>query len=280
MSEISSNHSRNLERSFSLIEKSKEIGCSAVKFQLFKINELFSDEILKKSKMHRDRREWELPISFLPDLSQYSHKLGMHFSCTPFYLKAVEELEPYVDFFKISSYELIWDDLIVECARTGKDLVMSTGMANTKEISHAVKTFRTHSQADLVLLHTISGYPTPLTETNLAAIETLRRKFGCEVGLSDHSVLPSVINRAVNHWKASLVEFHIDLDSTGAEYSQGHCWLPDDIKTVIRNIKDGLVADGSGEKIPMQSEVEERMWRADPSDGLRPVKAIRRTFNG
>ena len=278
VSEVSSNHSQDLNRAKEFIKVSSQIGCQAVKFQLFKIDKLFSPEILAKSKTHRDRKEWELPIEFLPELSSYSHKLGLLFSCTPFYLEAVKELEPYVDFYKIASYELLWDELIIECAKTGKDLVLSTGMATLDEIEHAVEVFKRHSNSKLTLLHAISGYPTPVNEANLKAIKTLRDKFKLEVGLSDHSVSKDVITRSIYKWDASMIEFHLDLDENGAEYKSGHCWLPNQMKDTIDSIKNGLLADGTGEKVPAPSEIDDRLWRADPSDGLRPFKELRETF--
>ena len=278
VSEVSSNHSQDLNRAKEFIKVSSQIGCQAVKFQLFKIDKLFSPEILAKSKTHRDRKEWELPIEFLPELSSYSHKLGLLFSCTPFYLEAVKELEPYVDFYKIASYELLWDELIIECAKTGKDLVLSTGMATLDEIEHAVEVFKRHSNSKLTLLHAISGYPTPINEANLKAIKTLRDKFKLEVGLSDHSVSKDVIARSIYKWDASMIEFHLDLDENGAEYKSGHCWLPNQMKDTIDGIKNGFLADGTGEKVPAPSEIDDRLWRADPSDGLRPFKEIREKF--
>lgn len=278
VSEVSSNHFQDLNRAKEFIKVSSQIGCQAVKFQLFKIDKLFSPEILAKSKTHRDRKEWELPIEFLPELSSYSHKLGLLFSCTPFYLEAVKELEPYVDFYKIASYELLWDELIIECAKTGKDLVLSTGMATLDEIEHAVEVFKRHSNSKLTLLHAISGYPTPANEANLKAIKTLRDKFKLEVGLSDHSVSKDVITRSIYKWDASMIEFHLDLDENGAEYKSGHCWLPNQMKDTIDGIKNGFLADGTGEKVPAPSEIDDRLWRADPSDGLRPFKELREKF--
>jgi N-acetylneuraminate synthase len=278
MSEVSSNHAADLERALAFIEVSKMIGCDAVKFQLFKIDQLFAPEILRKSPQHQKRKAWELPLAFLPELSKRTRALGMDFSCTPFYLKAVEELEPFVDFYKIASYEMVWDDLIIECARTGKDLVLSTGMATLDEVGHAVEIFRAHSDAQLTLLHAISGYPTPIEQANLKAIETLRHAFGCEVGLSDHSVSAGVLFRAIHRWQASMIEFHLDLDGQGEEFATGHCWLPEPIKSVIDEVKSGFLADGLGIKAPMPSEEADRLWRADPSDGLRPFKQIRATF--
>ena len=275
IAEVSSNHHRDLTRCCDFIDTAARIGCDAVKFQLFKIEQLFAPEILKHSAIHRQRKQWELPLEFLPELAKRSHDQGIQFSCTPFYLEAVAELEPYVDFYKIASYELLWDDLISACALTGKPLVLSTGMATLPEIQQAVATAHEAGCLDLTLLHCISGYPAPPDECNLAAIATLRERWGCKVGWSDHSVSPPVLYRAIHRWNASMIEFHLDLDGTGEEFATGHCWLPEPMQEVIQTVRIGYTADGNGDKQPAPSELPDRDWRADPVDGLRPLNSIR-----
>jgi len=278
IAEVSSNHNQDLRRCLAFINQAVEIGCDAVKFQLFKINELFSPEILAKSKIHRDRTAWELPKDFIPILAQSCLELGIQFSCTPFYLQAVDELFPYVDFYKIASYELLWEDLLKACAKTGKPVILSTGMALLDEVQKAVNILHNAGCRDLTLLHCISGYPTPSAECNLAAIETLRKNFNCLVGWSDHSANSGVIYRAVHHWGAAVVEFHLDLDGAGTEFRTGHCWLPSMIKPVIETVRLGWQADGSGLKLPAPNEISDRAWRADPSDGLRPLLHVRHNW--
>ena len=75
-----------------------------------------------------------------------------------------------------------------------------------------------------------------------------------------------------------MVEFHVDLDGKGAEYGAGHCWLPEQIAPVIEAIRAGSAADGTGEKVPVDAEIADRPWRADPADGLRPMRSIRSTW--
>lgn len=278
ISEVSSNHAQDLTRCVDFINRSAAIGCNAVKFQLFKLDELFAPEILEKSAEHQSRREWELPVEFLPKLAAASKDAGIQFSCTPFYLKAVEELFPYVDFYKIASYELPWDALIKACAETGKPLVLSTGMATIDEIIHARNVFTKAGGKDLTLLHCVSGYPVKPADCNLAAIKTIRDATGCKVGWSDHSRIPNVVNRAIDQWDANMIEFHLDLDEQGAEYKTGHCWLPDEIEPVIAWQTMKVSADGTGVKTPTKAEIDDRPWRADPTDGLRPLQEMRTTW--
>lgn len=275
VAEVSSNHNQDLARCLRFIDVAAEIRCDAVKFQLFRIERLFSAEILRSSAHHRARVNWELPLPFVPALAERCHDRGILFSCTPFYLKAVDELLPYVDSYKVASYELLWDDLLRACAQTLKPVVLSTGMATLQEIGHAVSVILRAGCRDLRLLHCTSGYPTPVAECNLRALETMSSRWLLPVGWSDHSRSPEVILRAVLRYHAPMIEFHLDLDGTGEEYAAGHCWLPTDIAPVIAMIRDGEQADGDGVKAPVPSEAADVAWRRDPEDGLRPLKATR-----
>ena len=278
VAEVSSNHHRDLNRCLQFIDQAAACGCSAVKFQLFKIDQLFIADVVSRNKEISKRKAWELPVEFLPQLAARCRDRKLEFACTPFYLRAVEELYPFVDFYKIASYELLWTDLLKECAGTGKPLVLSTGMATMEEVDLAINTFTTAGGRELTLLHCNSDYPAPPEKCNLAAIETLRKAFQLPVGWSDHSVQPAVIYRAIHRFKASMIEFHFDLEGKGEEFASGHCWLPDQIKTVIEEVNTGIKADGTGEKEPMDNESRERNWRADPADGLRPLAAIRQRW--
>ena len=283
IAEVSSNHNNNLKRCKQFIETAKKMGCDGIKYQLFKIDQLFASEILKKDETLRKRKNWELPLEFIPELSAYAHDLGLEFACTPFYLNAVDELEPYVDFFKIASYELLWHDLLKKCADTGFPIIFSTGMATFTEIKAALNSLVGHKSEDITILHCNSAYPTPIDDANLRVIDTLRNqlsdfenKLNLSFGWSDHTVSPAVIYRAIHHYQVNLIEFHLDLDGKGEEYSSGHCWLPDEIGAVIKDVREGFLADGNCEIGPTESESNEREWRADPSDGLRPLLHTRK----
>jgi N-acetylneuraminate synthase len=278
IAEASSNHGRELSRALAFVDAAADAGCDAVKFQLFKIDRMFAPEILSRSAKHRARKEWELPLDHLTPLAERCSQRRIAFSCTPFYLEAVEALLPHVAFYKIASYELLVRDLLAACAATGKPVVLSTGMATMDEIRAAVATLKDAGAADITLLHCISAYPAPAREANLSAIAAIRDATGCKVGWSDHTRRPAVIERAVHRWGASAVEFHLDLDGKGAEYLAGHCWLPEEIAPVIARVREAFLADGNGFKQPQPAELADRDWRADPHDGMRPLRHIRRVW--
>jgi len=310
VAEVSSNHHQDLARCLEFVDRAAQIGCSTVKFQLFRVEKLFAPEILKISLRHRARKQWEIPLSFIPAIRDRCRQKGIRLSCTPFYLEAVAELLPYVDVYKIASYELLWTDLLTACARSGKPVVISTGMATVSEIRQAVDTLAEAGCRDLTILHCVSGYPAPVSDCNLAAIGTLQKEFattrGTEiggeigsdeprpnipkslrperakmrvrVGWSDHSLRPAVLYRAIHAWQAEVIEFHLDLDGTGEEFPLGHCWLPEQIAAVIEQVREGFRADGSGVKEPASSELPDRNWRRDPRDGLRPLGEFRQKW--
>lgn len=275
IAEVSSNHAQDLERCIDFVKASADAGCDAVKFQLFEVEKLFSPEVLEANPDVLERKKWEMPRSFFPQIQQACKEYNIDFGCTPFDLNAVDFLNDYVDFYKIASYELLWDQLILSCANTNKNLIISTGMASIEEVVHANDILKNAGSINHAFLHCVSAYPTPPKETNLSAIKHMRDKLNCKIGWSDHTVNPAVLYRAINKWGAEIIEFHIDLEGEGAEFSSGHCWLPDQIQEVISNIREGFECDGSGKKIPQPSEINDRAWRADPQDGLRPLKTTR-----
>src|SRR6218665_2478414 len=212
IAEASSNHGRDLDRARAFVDASADAGCDAVKFQLFKIDRMFAPEILRQSPKHRARAEWELPLEHLAPLAAHCAARNIQFSCTPFYLDAVAELAPFVDFYKVASYELLVTDLLQACAARGKPVVLSTGMATMPEIAAAAGTLISAGCADITLLHCVSAYPTPASEANLSAIAQIRDMTGLKTGWSDHTRRPAVIERAVHRWDAAAGEFHLDLD--------------------------------------------------------------------
>jgi len=276
--ELGSNHNRDLDRALDLLEQAARAGADAAKLQVFRVEDLFAPEVLAAREDLRARRAWELPIEMVAPIAERCRAVGLELGAAAFGLWAVAALEPHVDFFKVASYELLWHELIRRVAATGKPLVISTGMACMAEIDAAVTVARAAGCKDLRLLHCVSGYPTPVEQCNLAAIATLRERHGCAVGWSDHSVRGEVIRRAVRHWAAADIELHLDLDGEGFE-AGAHNWTPSALAALIASLAEPgegpPSADGDGVKRPMPIEQPDVAWRADPSDGLRPLLVTR-----
>ena len=214
-------------------------------------------------------------MELLPEVRDCCNRVGVELAATPFALWAVEELAEHVDFFKVASYEILWHDLLRSCAATGKPLVLSTGMATEEEIRAAFEVV----DGRVTLLHCVSGYPTPPEQANLAAIGTLRERFGCPVGWSDHTGVSAVVQQAVVRWDASDVELHVDLDGTGFEAGE-HNWTPRRVRALCDAIDSAALVpdpalDGDGRKVPQPVELPDVPWRADPYDGLRPLRKLR-----
>lgn len=284
VAEVCSNHQGDLGRALAFVDAAADVGCAAVKFQQFRVRELFAPEALRAHPQLLERVAWELPESFNAQLAARARARGIQYASTPFYRAAVDLLAPHVHFFKLASYQLLWSEMLAAVARTGKPVVLATGMATLAEVRAGVECLRQSGCKDLTLLHCVSAYPTSASEANLAAIETLRKTFNLPSGWSDHTRDPEVLERAVRRFGAAMVEFHLDLDGRGGEYAAGHCWLPGAIAWVIKNLERAVPAelrrshpsDGDGKKEPRPSEAEERQWRTDPSDGLRPLLVTRR----
>jgi sialic acid synthase SpsE len=301
IAELGSNHNRDLARALALLEQSARAGARAVKLQVFRVEDLFAPEVLAMREDLLARRAWEMPIELLAPIAERARAVGMELGATAFGLWAIDALLEHVDFFKIASYELLWHELIRRTAATGRPLMISTGMAGIAEIDAAVSTARTAGCTDLRLLHCVSGYPTPPEQCNLAAIGTLRERYGCPVGWSDHSARAEVVTRAVRRWGASDIELHVDLDGEGLEGGP-HNWTPAALAELIAGLAEPAEggppsanappgahannppnahadgppsADGDGIKRPMPIERYDVAWRADPSDGLRPLLATR-----
>lgn len=275
IAEIGSNHNRDRERAHALIEASAAAGCDAVKLQVFRVDDLFAPEALAALPHLSDRRAWEFPLEMLADVRAQCTAANIELGATPFGLWAVEALAEHVDFLKIASYEILWHELLHACAQTGKPIVLSTGMATEEEVARAVDAV----DGALTLLHCVSGYPTPPEQANLAAIGTLRARFGCPVGWSDHTGVDAVVAQAVLRWGASDVELHVDLDHGGFETGE-HNRTPAQIRSLRETIARGdlvvdPVFDGDGRKVPQPVELPDVPWRADPSDGLRPLRTTR-----
>jgi N-acetylneuraminate synthase len=291
VAEIPGPYQQDLARCRRLIRAAARAGCAGVVCDYFRVERLFASQVLKVSPSLRQRRRHEMPRHFFTHLSACAHEHGLKFGATPCDLDAVDEIRDEVDFWSVSSYALPWLDIIHHCAESGLPLLLGTGMADAGEVWSAVETALESGCTDLTVLHTVEGRPTPEEDCNLAAIGTLRemlvREFtplypdaALKAGWRDGSISAGVIARAVNHWGCDVVSFPLDLTDRDSAFADTPCWLPDHIAAVIAGgyLPVRRESDGTGRIAPDPSEQEERLWRADPGDGLRPSAVLRKSW--
>jgi N-acetylneuraminate synthase len=222
IAEMSANHGQNFDQAVEIVKAVKAAGADAIKLQTYtpdtitidSANELF---LIQKPSLWAGRRLHELygeaytPWEWQPKLKQVADELGLDCFSTPFDFTAVDFLEEMkVPAYKIASFELIDLPLIERVARTGKPLIMSTGMASLAEIDDAVRAFREAGGRELALLKCNSGYPAPPEEMNLRTIPHLAAAYGLPVGLSDHTLDVAVPVTAVA-LGACVLEKHFTL---------------------------------------------------------------------
>ncbi|POZ60792.1 N-acetylneuraminate synthase [Chromobacterium alticapitis] len=288
IAEAGVNHNGDLELARKLVESAANAGADAVKFQTFDAKKLATRSAPKASyqKHTTDAAEsqlemlskLELPHEWHRELREYAHSCGIEFLSTAFDEDSLEFLEEFdMPFYKVPSGELTNGPLLWKFARSGRPLVVSTGMATMSEveqalavIAHAINAdvepaslaevwrgwsdpvWRASLQGRVTLLHCTSQYPTPMNECNLRAMDTLRA-FGLPVGYSDHTEGVLIPVAAVARG-AVLIEKHFTLDRSMPGPDHKASLEPDELAQMVRYIRDLQPAMGDGVKCPQPSE--------------------------
>lgn len=223
IAEISANHCGNFNHAKKLIRCAKINGADAVKLQTYTPDTMTIKSKKKyfqiKKGLWKGYQLWDLydkaqtPLVWHRNLFKYAKKLGIKIFSTPFDETAVDFLEKLnCPFYKVASFEMTDLPLIKKIAKTKKPMIISTGMANLKEISTTFKFAKKNGARDISLLYCVSNYPSKVEDFNLNNIQILKDKFKCKIGFSDHSNDSKVAMAAVAAG-AEIVEKHIALDN-------------------------------------------------------------------
>ncbi len=271
VAELSANHGGSIDRALAVLEAAKAAGADAVKLQTYTADTITINHDGPDFRIHGGlwdgRQLYELyeeahtPWDWHAALFAKGRELGIPVFSTPFDDSAVEFLEGFdPPAYKIASFELIDLPLVRRVAKTGKPVIMSTGMASPEEITESVETFRAAKGGDLILLHCVSGYPTPVEQSNLRRITALAAEFGCPVGLSDHTLGVEVAIASVA-LGACLIEKHFTLRRADGGPDSAFSLEPDELRALVRGAKASFEALGTGASARAEVEKPNMVFR-------------------
>jgi len=271
IAELSANHHQKFEEAVMIIGAAKAAGADAVKLQTYTPDTMTiasnRPEFSIQGTIWAGRNLYELygeaytPWEWQPKLKQIANDLGLDLFSTPFDATAVDFLEHMqVQAHKLASFELVDIPLIQKMARTGKPLIMSTGMAAEEEIAEAVKAAREAGAAQIGLLKCTSAYPSPPEEMHLRTIPELSRKFAVPVGLSDHTMGTAVPVAAVA-LGACIIEKHITLSRSEPGPDSSFSLEPSEFKAMVEAVRVAEKALGEVHFGVSEKEATSRVFR-------------------
>lgn len=264
VAEIGNNHEGNVEVAKKLVSAAGECGVDAVKVQTFRAKYLVS--AADKGRYER-LRSFELSYRQFEELQKLAKSLGLLFISTPFDLESAAFLEDLVDSYKIASGDNNFYPLIERVCRTGKPIIVSSGLSDLAQISRTVRFIKERWTAfeieqDLAVLHCVSSYPVPPEQANVAAVKRLAAELTCTVGYSDHTIGIQACLAAVA-LGARIIEKHFTLDKHYSDFRdhQLSADLPE-MAELVRRVAEVSVLLGTGEKVLQENEVQaERLIR-------------------
>jgi N-acetylneuraminate synthase len=273
IAEAGINHNGDIKIAKKLIDAAVEAGADTVKFQTFKAEKIvikaaskarYQIENTGGDELQFDMlKKFELSKSEHMDLFAYCKEKGIIFMSTPFDEESADMLDNLgMSIFKIPSGEITNKSLIQHIASKIKNIILSTGMSYLGEVEKAVNWIneawsKLENKPRLTLLHCVSSYPAAIEDTNLLAMKTMVKAFGLPVGYSDHT--PGIeIPVAAVAMGASIIEKHFTLDRNMPGPDHKASLEPDELKAMVRSIRNIESAFGDGVKRPMKNEEDTR----------------------
>jgi pseudaminic acid synthase len=273
IAEMSGNHNQSLERALEIVDAAAAHGADAIKLQTYTadtmtLNVRMPGFVIEDSKsLWAGRQLYELyeeahtPWEWHVPIMERAASHGVHCFSTPFDASSVDFLESlHVPAYKIASFENTDLPLIRRVAATGKPMIMSTGMATAGEIDEAVRAAREAGCRDLVLLKCTSTYPATADNTNIATIPHMRTLFGCEVGLSDHT-MGCGVSVAATALGASVIEKHFTLRRADGGVDSSFSMEPTELRQLREETERAWQAVGQVSYGPTAAELKSLAFR-------------------
>jgi N-acetylneuraminate synthase len=279
IAEISNNHLADPDRACRLIEAAAKTGADAVKIQTYDADALTIDSdrpefIISTApwaglNYYQLYRKIALPMSMTAKLFQVARDCGITIFSSPFDERAVALLEQMkCPAYKIASFEICDDPLLRAVAATGRPVLVSTGVANLSDIEETLRVLRESGASEIVLFHCVSEYPAKTADMNLRALDRLAQ-FGCEIGLSDHSLGSTAAMLAVARG-ATVIEKHFTLARSDGGPDAGFSLEPDEFAALVSAVSEAWGALGDARIFQ-----RERRSGAEHARSLFIVKPVR-----
>lgn len=261
IAEVNSSHNGNPDVAKRMIDAAVQAGCDCVKFQSWTTESLYSKTYYKKNPIaKRFVDKLSLSADTLKEMAEYCKEKGIAFSSTPYCKEEVDFLvdECEVPFIKISSMEVNNPQYLEYIASKHIPIVLSTGMAEYDEVIEAVRIIETAGNTQMVILHCVSIYPTPIEQANINNILGLRDLFpNYPIGFSDHTMGDEVAV-AATVLGAAVIEKHITLDSSKIGMDNQMAMEPAALKAFVKKCKTIGSALGTKERQLQENEVRQR----------------------
>jgi pseudaminic acid synthase len=273
IAEMSGNHNQSLERALAIVDAAADAGAHAIKLQTYTADTMTLDiaegeftnsdpnSLWYGRAMHELYQEACTPWEWHAPIMARAKDRGLLCFSSPFDESSVDFLETlHVPAYKIASFECVDLPLIRRVAATGKPMIISTGMATVAEIAEAVETARAGGCNDLILLKCTSTYPAAPENTNISTIAHMRELFGCEVGLSDHTMGLGVAVASVA-FGATVIEKHFTLSRTDGGVDSAFSLEPHELKSLVTESERAWLALGQVSYGPTQAEQKSSLRR-------------------
>ncbi len=273
VAEMSGNHNQSIDRALKIVDSAAENGANAIKLQTYTADTMTLDvfdkdfiisdtnSIWSNEKLYDLYQKAHTPWDWHEPIMKRAKQKGLICFSSPFDESAVDFLESLdVPAYKIASFECIDLPLISKVAKTGKPLIISTGMASLTEISEAVETARKDGCNDLTLLKCTSTYPASPENTNIKSIPHMKELFNCKIGLSDHTMGIGVSIAAVT-LGAVLIEKHFTLDRADGGIDSTFSIEPSELKNLVTESERAWQSIGKIHYGPTEVEEKNRNLR-------------------